>query len=121
MTLSTTGNWLCNFAIGRLTPTILRPEVFNLWGTFLFFGAFCVGMGLLTLLFVPETAQVPLEGIDAVVTKFRKVPAITRLTKVSLFVDPGTVVTRSASPGDLEMQHKNLGGNGSTVQQAPVV
>eukprot|EP00953_Heterococcus_sp_UTEX-ZZ885_P039888 20415-Heterococcus_DN1.PRE.6 len=119
MTLSTTGNWLCNFAIGRLTPTILRPSVFNLWGTFLFFGAFCVGMVFLTLLYVPETALVALEDMDAVVAKFRKLSPAHRMTKVNLVVDP--TKTAASSPSQMEMS-KGVGGNGHANRQAaPVV
>jgi Sugar (and other) transporter len=119
MTLSTTANWLCNFAIGRLTPTILRPSVFNLWGTFLFFGAFCVGMVFLTLLYVPETALVALEDIDAVVAKFRKLSPMHRMTKVNLVVDPAKTAT--SSPSQMEMSKTVFNGQSNGQQAAPVV
>jgi Sugar (and other) transporter len=115
MTLSTTANWLCNFAIGRLTPTILRPSVFNLWGTFLFFGAFCVGMVFLTLLYVPETALVALEDMGSVVAKFRNLSPIHRMTKVNLVVDPAK--TAATSPSAMEMSKTVSNGQ----QAAPVV
>jgi hypothetical protein len=69
MTMSTTANWLANFAVGKFTPSILRADTFNLWGTFLFFGAWCAVMVFFTLLYVPETAGVPLEDMSAVFDK----------------------------------------------------
>jgi len=80
MSITTTGNWLANFAIGRLTPELLRKEVFDLYGTFVFFGSCCVGMGFFTLLFVPETRSVALEQMTEVVGKFRKMSYVKRLT-----------------------------------------
>jgi sugar porter (SP) family MFS transporter len=107
MTLSTTGNWLSNFAVGKFTPSILRPNVFNLWGTFLFFGGFCALMTIFTLLMVPETAGVPLEDMSAVLDKFRSHSWLYRLTHVNLKINPAT----DPAIGELEMQRKQVAAN----------
>lgn len=84
MTLTTTGNWLSNFAIGKLTPIFIRRNVFNLWGTFLFFGCWCLIMGFFTLVFVPETKGVALEDVDGLFTDFRKAPLAKRLVNPNM-------------------------------------
>ncbi|KAJ5633629.1 hypothetical protein N7528_001471 [Penicillium herquei] len=56
-------NWLANFIIGVVVPQMLESLG---WGTFLFFGLFCVAAGIFSFLFVPETANRSLEQIAAV-------------------------------------------------------
>lgn len=105
MTLSTTANWLCNFAIGRVTPEFLRKDVFDLWGTFLFFGACCFAMGFFTLLFVPETKSVTLEQIDGVVQGFRSMSFFKRLTTVRLhYTSKEAEAFKSAAVRDIAAQ-----------------
>jgi sugar porter (SP) family MFS transporter len=84
MALTTTGNWLSNFAVGKVTPILIRPQNFNLWGTFLFFGAWCTIMGLFVLLFVPETKGTALELVDRLFTSFREIPVAQRLVRINM-------------------------------------
>ncbi|KAJ5721296.1 uncharacterized protein N7483_009230 [Penicillium malachiteum] len=56
-------NWLANFIIGVVVPQMLESIG---WGTFLFFGLFCVAAGIFSFLFVPETANRSLEQIAAI-------------------------------------------------------
>jgi len=120
MTLSTTANWLCNFAVGKFTPSILLPKNFNLWGTFLFFGGFCVLMGFFTLLCVPETAQVALEDMDVVLVKFRKLSLWHRLTHINMVNDPAVKVT-DMSGFELSKQKQAAMGAVQHDPMAPVV
>jgi MFS transporter, SP family, sugar:H+ symporter len=52
--------WLCNFAIAKLTPIMLANIT---WGTFLVFGMSCILMATFAAIFVPETKNVPLETV----------------------------------------------------------
>ncbi|KAH8922832.1 MFS quinate transporter-like protein QutD [Atractiella rhizophila] len=53
--------WLFNFVIVRITPTLLESIKY---GTFLLFGSMCVLMTLWVLIGLPETKGVPLEEMD---------------------------------------------------------
>ncbi|OJJ59171.1 hypothetical protein ASPSYDRAFT_150895 [Aspergillus sydowii CBS 593.65] len=55
--------WLANFIIGVVVPEMLISLG---WGTFLFFGLFCVGAAVFSFLFVPETSGKSLEQVAAV-------------------------------------------------------
>lgn len=61
--LSTCSNWINNFIIGLITPPLIQNTGF---GTYVFFGVFCLLSGIWTYLFVPETAHRSLEEMDAV-------------------------------------------------------
>ena len=52
--------WLCNFAIAKLTPIMLANIT---WATFLVFGMSCILMATFAAIFVPETKNVPLETV----------------------------------------------------------
>ncbi|KAL3425564.1 D-xylose-proton symporter (hexose transporter) [Phlyctema vagabunda] len=56
-------NYMMNFVIGQVTPNMLDKLKF---GTYIFFGAFCLLMFLWVLLFVPETRYKTLEEMDVV-------------------------------------------------------
>lgn len=56
-------NWLANFIIGVVVPEMLIKLG---WGTFLFFGLFCVAAAVFSFLFVPETSGKSLEQIAVV-------------------------------------------------------
>lgn len=59
--LSTATNWLCNFIVGVATP----PMIENLgFGTYIFFGSFCLIAGFWALFLVPETKGKTLEQMD---------------------------------------------------------
>ncbi|KZT59558.1 MFS general substrate transporter [Calocera cornea HHB12733] len=66
-TLSMSGalmtQWLHNFIIAQITPTMLATIKF---GTFFVFGSCCVAMVLTAYFGVPETRGIPLEEIHAV-------------------------------------------------------
>ncbi|KAJ9144539.1 MFS monosaccharide transporter [Pleurostoma richardsiae] len=54
--------WLANFIVGVAVPQMLIKIK---WGTYLFFGLFCVAAGVFSFFLVPETAQKSLESISA--------------------------------------------------------
>ncbi|OGE51170.1 hypothetical protein PENARI_c014G03245 [Penicillium arizonense] len=61
--LATATIWLANFIIGTVVPQML---VSLGWGTFLFFGLFCVAAGIFSFFFVPETSNKSLEQVAGV-------------------------------------------------------
>ncbi|KAJ5653702.1 hypothetical protein N7490_000705 [Penicillium lividum] len=61
--LATCSNWLNNFIIGLITPLLVSNTGY---GTYVFFGAFCVLSGVWTYFFVPETKGRTLEQMDQV-------------------------------------------------------
>jgi len=65
MGVSTTANWVGNYAIAQLTPMLFGRLHFN---TFWIFAIFC-GVALLLARELPETKGVPLEEINAVFAK----------------------------------------------------
>ncbi|TFY82254.1 hypothetical protein EWM64_g1754 [Hericium alpestre] len=54
-------NWMNNFIVGQVTPTMMKNLRF---GTFIFFGVFSFLGGLFILFFVPETKGLTLEEMD---------------------------------------------------------
>ncbi|KAJ7066987.1 general substrate transporter [Mycena amicta] len=63
LSIAASSNWLNNFIVGQVTPTMLTHLGF---GTFVFFGAFSLLGGLFVLFFVPETKGVSLEEMEEV-------------------------------------------------------
>ncbi|CAE6440618.1 unnamed protein product [Rhizoctonia solani] len=63
MALGLMTNWLFNFVISKITPTLLATIGF---GTFLLFGSFSIVMILWTIFFLPETKGISLEHIHEV-------------------------------------------------------
>ncbi|KAG6853736.1 hypothetical protein C0991_001870 [Blastosporella zonata] len=61
--LSTASNWFNNFLIGLVTPLIME---YSPAGTFMVFAIACALAYFWTTYFVPETANISLEEIDAV-------------------------------------------------------
>jgi len=67
--LATMGNWGANVIVAFITPILMRPDVANVSGTFMFF-AVCMFIGLLFVVFMyPETKGVPLEEMEERFTK----------------------------------------------------
>jgi len=63
ISIAASSNWMNNFIVGQVTPTMLN----NIgYGTFLFFGAFSLLGGLFILFCVPETKGLSLEEMDDV-------------------------------------------------------
>lgn len=60
MALALMTQWLFNFVIAKITPLMLSNITY---GTFLFFGTFCMIMLGYAVLCVPETKNVPLESM----------------------------------------------------------
>jgi sugar transport protein len=56
-------NYMMNFVVGQVTPNMLDKLKF---GTYIFFGAFCLLMFLWVLFMVPETRFKSLEEMDLV-------------------------------------------------------
>ena len=54
---------MMNFVVGQVTPNMLATLKF---GTYIFFGGFCLLMFLWVLFFVPETRYKSLEEMDIV-------------------------------------------------------
>jgi len=63
MSIGASSNWMNNFIVGQVTPTMLAHIGF---GTFVFFGAFTFVGGLFILFLVPETKGLTLEEMDDV-------------------------------------------------------
>ncbi|KAI0030130.1 general substrate transporter [Vararia minispora EC-137] len=63
ISIGASSNWMNNFIVGQVTPTMLQHLRF---GTFIFFGVFSFLGGLFILLFVPETKGLTLEEMDEV-------------------------------------------------------
>lgn len=63
VSIAASSNWMNNFIVGEVTPTMLQHLGF---GTFVFFGAFSLMGGLFIMFFVPETKGVTLEEMEEV-------------------------------------------------------
>jgi len=63
MSIAASSNWMNNFIVGQVTPTMIDHLGF---GTFVFFGAFSFLGGIFIWLFVPETKGLSLEEMDNV-------------------------------------------------------
>ncbi|KAI0070424.1 general substrate transporter [Panus rudis PR-1116 ss-1] len=63
MSLAASSNWMNNFIVGQVTPTMMEHLGF---GTFVFFGAFSFIGGVFVFFFVPETKGLSLEEMDEV-------------------------------------------------------
>ncbi|KAJ7227225.1 hypothetical protein GGX14DRAFT_628926 [Mycena pura] len=63
VSIAASSNWMNNFIVGEVTPTMLQHLGF---GTFVFFGAFSLLGGLFIMFFVPETKGVTLEEMEEV-------------------------------------------------------
>ncbi|OCH94351.1 general substrate transporter [Obba rivulosa] len=61
ISIAASSNWMNNFIVGQVTPTMLNKINF---GTFVFFGAFSFAGGLFIMFFVPETKNLTLEEMD---------------------------------------------------------
>ncbi|KDQ59188.1 hypothetical protein JAAARDRAFT_655322 [Jaapia argillacea MUCL 33604] len=61
VSIGASSNWMNNFIVGQVTPTMLKKIGF---GTFVFFGVFSFLGGLFILFFVPETKGLTLEEMD---------------------------------------------------------
>lgn len=59
--LSTATVWLCNFIVGVATPPMIENMGF---GTYVFFGSFCILAGFWAVFLVPETKGKTLEQMD---------------------------------------------------------
>jgi len=63
MSIAASSNWMNNFIVGQVTPSMIVHLGF---GTFVFFGAFSFLGGIFIWLFVPETKGLSLEEMDTV-------------------------------------------------------
>ncbi|KAI9057302.1 general substrate transporter [Trametes sanguinea] len=63
VSIAASSNWMNNFIVGQVTPTMLDNIGF---GTFVFFGAFSLAGGLFIWFFVPETKGLSLEEMDEI-------------------------------------------------------
>jgi len=61
VSIAASSNWMNNFIVGQVTPTMLKKLGF---GTFVFFGMFSLMGGLFIWFFVPETKGVSLEEME---------------------------------------------------------
>ncbi len=102
VSLSTTCNWLCNFLIGRMTPILIRPSVLDIYGTYMLFASFCVGLTFFSFLCIPETKGIELEHMDKVFHDFRKNHVASRLVSIELPCSTVIPSSKSESGKDLE-------------------
>ncbi|CAA7267023.1 unnamed protein product [Cyclocybe aegerita] len=63
LSIAASSNWMNNFIVGQVTPSMLKHITY---GTFIFFGAFSLLGGLFVIFFVPETKGLTLEEMDEV-------------------------------------------------------
>ncbi|KIK63035.1 hypothetical protein GYMLUDRAFT_41339 [Collybiopsis luxurians FD-317 M1] len=63
LSIAASSNWMNNFIVGQVTPTMINKLGF---GTFVFFGVFSLMGGFFILFFVPETKGVTLEEMEEV-------------------------------------------------------
>lgn len=63
LSIAASSNWMNNFIVGQVTPSMLEHITY---GTFIFFGAFSLLGGLFIWIFVPETKGLTLEEMDDV-------------------------------------------------------
>ncbi|KAI0368644.1 general substrate transporter [Pilatotrama ljubarskyi] len=63
VSIAASSNWMNNFIVGQVTPSMLDHIGF---GTFVFFGAFSLLGGLFIWFFVPETKGLTLEEMDEI-------------------------------------------------------
>ncbi|KAI8369048.1 general substrate transporter [Blakeslea trispora] len=63
ISLTTSMNWAMNAIIGKVTPLMIASIAY---GTFFFYGACAVGMGLIVYVFLPETQGRSLEQMDEI-------------------------------------------------------
>jgi sugar porter (SP) family MFS transporter len=63
MSIAISSNWMNNFIIGQVTPSML---VHLKYGTFIFFGLFSILAGFFVWFLVPETKGLTLEEMDSV-------------------------------------------------------
>ncbi|KAL5525502.1 hypothetical protein ACEPAG_6838 [Sanghuangporus baumii] len=63
ISIAASSNWMNNFIVGQVTPSMMAHLRF---GTFIFFGTFSLMGGLFVLFFVPETKGLTLEEMDDV-------------------------------------------------------
>jgi len=63
ISIAASSNWMNNFIVGQVTPTMLTHISF---GTFIFFGVFSFMGGFFVWFFVPETKGLTLEEMDEV-------------------------------------------------------
>ncbi|KAF9468048.1 general substrate transporter [Collybia nuda] len=63
LSIAASSNWMNNFIVGQVTPSMLEHLGF---GTFVFFGSFSLLGGLFVMFFVPETKGLSLEEMDEV-------------------------------------------------------
>ncbi|KAN0093180.1 General substrate transporter [Tylopilus felleus] len=63
ISIAASSNWMNNFIVGQVTPTMLAHLTF---GTFIFFGVFSFLGGVFVLFCVPETKGLTLEEMDEV-------------------------------------------------------
>jgi len=63
LSIAASSNWMNNFIVGEVTPTMIQHLGF---GTFIFFGVFSLMGGLFIMFFVPETKGVTLEEMEEV-------------------------------------------------------
>ncbi|EIW86994.1 general substrate transporter [Coniophora puteana RWD-64-598 SS2] len=63
ISIAASSNWMNNFIVGQVTPTMMSKITY---GTFIFFGAFSFMGALFFAFFVPETKGLTLEEMDQV-------------------------------------------------------
>ncbi|KAF5327608.1 hypothetical protein D9619_004804 [Psilocybe cf. subviscida] len=70
LSIAASSNWMNNFIVGQVTPSMLQHISY---GTFIFFGLFSIMGGFFILFFVPETKGLTLEEMDDVFGAGKKI------------------------------------------------
>ncbi|KAI0784525.1 general substrate transporter [Abortiporus biennis] len=102
VSIAASSNWMNNFIVGQVTPTMLQHLNF---GTFVFFGAFSFLGGVFMMFFVPETKGLSLEEMDIVfgsegiaAADQQRQDAIARRIGLSAYDDPTDIHEKDDIP-----------------------
>ncbi|KAF8968160.1 general substrate transporter [Flammula alnicola] len=96
LSIAASSNWMNNFIVGQVTPTMLQHLSY---GTFIFFGLFSLMGGLFIIFFVPETKGLTLEEMDDVFGAGKRLAVADQERQNAIFQKLG-LFNDSKDPGD---------------------
>ncbi|KAH9945390.1 general substrate transporter [Epithele typhae] len=106
VSIAASSNWMNNFIVGQVTPTMLTNITF---GTFIFFGAFSFAGGIFVWLFVPETKGLTLEEMDEIfgsvgmaASEMQRLEEIERRIGLDAYNDGGSPTEKRSHEDHLE-------------------
>lgn len=94
LSITTAANWLFNFIVGQVTPSLLNSIT---WGTYVMFGSYCIIMSVSIFLFFPETKGKSLEEMDQL---FGNISLERSLPPSTLEKGQAPTITQASGDGD---------------------